>query len=312
MAAIAGIFLAEELAALDVQTLTLLIVDAFAAAIIGRLKSLPMTFVGGLIIGLVVRVPAELPELDRSVDDRRRIAIPQIMLFLALLFLPQARIEGKKAIRPGRDRASRRSATRSSGMAVAVRRRGRSSACSRPRPTCARLTLAIVTALIMLSLVPLTGWSKQISLAQITFVGAGAFAFLRVGARALGTHRRPRSSRRCSRCRSAWPWRCPALRLQGLYLALASMAFARMADILFFPQPEVLGFDGKPIQSINILGFDFSQPFDFLGIALRPGRRHAALHHRSRSASSACSSCGCTRAGSAGGSPRWATARPRA
>jgi branched-chain amino acid transport system permease protein len=58
----------------------------------------------------------------------------------------------------------------------------------------------------------------------------------------------------------------PALRLQGLYLALASMAFAQMAAILFFPQPEILGFDGKPIQSIQILGFDFSQPFSFLGI----------------------------------------------
>ena len=58
----------------------------------------------------------------------------------------------------------------------------------------------------------------------------------------------------------------PALRLQGLYLALASMAFAQMAAILFFPQPEILGFDGKPIHSIKILGFDFSQPFDFLGV----------------------------------------------
>src|SRR5262245_44320432 len=52
MAAIAGIFLAEELSALDVTTLTLFIVDAFAAAIIARLHSLPMAYVGGLIIGL--------------------------------------------------------------------------------------------------------------------------------------------------------------------------------------------------------------------------------------------------------------------
>ena len=37
MAAIAGIFLAEELSNLSVETLTLFIVDAFAAAIIGRL-----------------------------------------------------------------------------------------------------------------------------------------------------------------------------------------------------------------------------------------------------------------------------------
>jgi branched-chain amino acid transport system permease protein len=39
-----------------------------------------------------------------------------------------------------------------------------------------------------------------------------------------------------------------------------------MAEFLFFPQPEVLGFDGRPIQSIHILGWDLSKPFDFLGM----------------------------------------------
>ena len=40
-------------------------------------------------------------------------------------------------------------------------------------PNTRRLTLAILTAIIMLSLIPLTGWAGQISLAQITFVGVG-------------------------------------------------------------------------------------------------------------------------------------------
>ena len=98
MAAVAGIFLAEELATLDVQTLTLLILSAFAAAIIGRLKSLPLTFMGGLLIGLVF----EFQQNFLSWTGRwttAPLAIPQIMLFLALLFLPQARIEGKKLVR---------------------------------------------------------------------------------------------------------------------------------------------------------------------------------------------------------------------
>ena len=42
----------ESVSALDPSTLTLFIVDAFAAAIIGRLRSLPWTFVGGLVIGV--------------------------------------------------------------------------------------------------------------------------------------------------------------------------------------------------------------------------------------------------------------------
>ena len=41
MAALAGIFLAEELSALDPSTLTLFIVDAFAAAIIAGSAACP-------------------------------------------------------------------------------------------------------------------------------------------------------------------------------------------------------------------------------------------------------------------------------
>ena len=98
MAAIAGIFLAEELATLDVQTLTLLILSAFAAAIIGRLKSLPLTFMGGLLIGLVFMFQQNFLSWTGRWTTAP-LAIPQIMLFLALLFLPQARIEGKKLVR---------------------------------------------------------------------------------------------------------------------------------------------------------------------------------------------------------------------
>src|SRR2546423_6357672 len=98
MAAVAGIFLAEELATLDVQTLTLLILSAFAAAIIGRLKSLPLTFMGGLLIGLVFEFQQNFLSWTARWTTAP-LAIPQIMLFLALLFLPQARIEGKKLIR---------------------------------------------------------------------------------------------------------------------------------------------------------------------------------------------------------------------
>ena len=39
----------------------------------------------------------------------------------------------------------------------------------------------VLTAFVMLSLVPLTGWANQISLAQITLVGCGAFAMVEWG-----------------------------------------------------------------------------------------------------------------------------------
>src|SRR5580704_11336143 len=51
LASVAGILVAPRLQ-LQPLILTLLVIDAYAAAVIGRLRSLPMTFFGALIIGL--------------------------------------------------------------------------------------------------------------------------------------------------------------------------------------------------------------------------------------------------------------------
>src|SRR6201999_754815 len=88
------------------------------------------------------------------------------------------------------------------------------------------VTLVVLTAMVMLSLVPLTGWANQISLAQITLVGCGAYALVEWGfsGNVLGL---------VVAAAFAVPvgivMAGPALRLQGIYLALATMAFARMA-----------------------------------------------------------------------------------
>ncbi|MFE3238438.1 branched-chain amino acid ABC transporter permease, partial [Kitasatospora indigofera] len=52
LAALAGIMLAPEIP-FSVAPLTLLIIDAFAAAILGRLHSLPLTFLGAVLLGLL-------------------------------------------------------------------------------------------------------------------------------------------------------------------------------------------------------------------------------------------------------------------
>jgi branched-chain amino acid transport system permease protein len=261
MAALAGIFLAEELSALSVQTLTLLIVDAFAAAIIGRLRSLPWTYVGGIVIGLALSFQENFLSWAGRWSTAST-AIPTIILFLALLFLPQARIEGRRSRLELAPRVPR-IRTAAGGMVVlfvgVVVAAGLLD-----RPDVRRLALALATAFIMLSLVPLTGWAGQISLAQITFAGAGAFAFAEWGPQ-LGT-----TGGLVVAALFAVPFGLlmvlPALRLQGLYLALASLAFARMAEFVFFDQPEVFGPGAKRIRSLRLFGFDFGKPFSVFGL----------------------------------------------
>ena len=260
MAAVAGIFLAQELSTLDVQTLTLLIVDAFAAAIIGRLKSFPWTYVGGIIIGLALSFQQNFLNWGGRWTTAST-AIPTVILFLALLFMPQARIEVRKAAKfiAPRIPSMRTAALAMLALIVGVVILGGAF----NRVNVRILDLAVVTGLILLSFVPLTGWTRQISLGQITFVGVGAFAFAAwaphigsVGGLLVAAgFAIPFGALMC----------LPALRLQGLYLALASMAFARMAEFLFFDQPEVFGSNARLARSVRFLGFDFSKPFSVFG-----------------------------------------------
>ncbi|WP_421121839.1 branched-chain amino acid ABC transporter permease [Aquihabitans daechungensis] len=52
LAAVAGVLIAPILT-LDQTTLTLLVINAYAAAVVGRLRSLPLTVVGAVILGLL-------------------------------------------------------------------------------------------------------------------------------------------------------------------------------------------------------------------------------------------------------------------
>jgi branched-chain amino acid transport system permease protein len=106
----------------------------------------------------------------------------------------------------------------------------------------AKLGIGLSFAIICLSLVPLAGWGGQISICQLTFAGLGAFAMFKFGAGG-----------------SIWGLvaaaalagivgavvALPALRLRGLYLALATMAFASAMDNMFFPWSAVFGFNGS-------------------------------------------------------------------
>jgi branched-chain amino acid transport system permease protein len=270
MAAIAGILLAPNVG-LRVDVLTLFIVDAFAAAIIGRLRSLPWTFVGGLIIGVTQSFALNFLHWGGRWGTAST-AIPAVILFVALLALPEARLEVGRLVpkyRVPKLPSWRRSVV---GMAVLVfvvvllaNFGGLDTTNLR------RLTLALITALIMLSLVPLTGWAGQISLAQITFVGVGAFAMAEVAGDAASWLGPGNPLGLLVAAAAAVPFgvlmALPALRLQGLYLALASMAFAVMAIPLFFAQPEILGTNGRKLVTPRFLGINFDDPANFLVFA---------------------------------------------
>ena len=99
----------------------------------------------------------------------------------------------------------------------------------------------LVLALIMLSLVLLTGYGGQISLCQLTFVGVGAFTMGKVaaGGSPLGL-----VAAFVVTALIGAMVALPALRLRGLYLALATFAFAQAMTAAFFNNNNVFGQGG--------------------------------------------------------------------
>src|SRR5580700_6199273 len=96
LASVAGILVAPRLQ-LQPLILTLLVIDAYAAAMIGRLRSLPMTFLGALVVGLassyaVGYVPSTGFWSSTPVQGTLTLSVPTVILFIALLTLPMDRI----------------------------------------------------------------------------------------------------------------------------------------------------------------------------------------------------------------------------
>jgi branched-chain amino acid transport system permease protein len=258
LAALAGILLAPETADMSTTTLTFLIITAFAAAVVGRLRSLPLTYVGALILALATQwMGSFLKFSDRwtNVPD----ALPTIMLFIVLLLLPRAEIQFARIgqIR----RVERVSTVRDTAIGMAVLLLAIVLACvfflSSTNPTnVSRITVGLCTALVALSLVPLTGWAGQVSLAPLAFAGIGAVAYARLG----GSHG------------SIWAvflaalvtipvgalFAFPAMRLQGLYLALATLAFAAMVEEIFYTQPFAIGPGERSVEGVHIFGINFA------------------------------------------------------
>jgi branched-chain amino acid transport system permease protein len=233
LAAIAGILIAP-LIALDSTTLTLLVLSAYAAAVVGRLRSLPLTFVGAIVLGLCQSYAIGYLPVSTVWSDVEQ-TIPMLFLVVAILVLPQTRASLARRIttRPPRLVGARESLTVTAlfvVLAVIIAQVLSGSALS-------YANRGVALGIIMLSLVLLTGYGGQVSLCQLTFAGLGAFAMGKVAA-SHGTLLGILAAIALSGAVGAIV-SLPSLRLRGLYLALVTLAFAEGMDVAFFNNIDV-------------------------------------------------------------------------
>jgi branched-chain amino acid transport system permease protein len=238
----------------------LLIITSFAAAAVGRIRSLPLTYLGAIILALAVQWSQSFLQFDGRWTTAPT-AIPTVMLFIVLLLLPQAKLQFARlnTVR----RTERVSTVRDTviGMAafflVMVVLSAFLSATNLNR-----FALGMCTALVALSLVPLNGWTGQVSLAPLAFAGIGAVAYARLGG-AEG-HGYAVLLAALVLMPIGALLALPALRLQGLYLALATLAFASVVEAVFFIQPFALGTQSRPAARLTLFGYSFDSTRSFL------------------------------------------------
>ncbi|MBV9284500.1 MAG: ATP-binding cassette domain-containing protein [Acidimicrobiia bacterium] len=236
LAALAGVLLAP-LVTLDILLLTLLVINGYAAGIVGRLKSLPLTFAGGVALGLLESYVVGYG--PRSVLSQLRPTVPVIFLYIALLIFPQSRLRVGRALAR---RTTKVPSLRTSLIAGAVFVVAAwIAATTLSGSNVFTLGRGLISALILLSLVLLTGYGGQISLAQWTFVGFGAFAMGKVagGDSVLGVLAAVGFAGVIGALSAL-----PALRLRGLYLALATFAFGVAMTPVFFDNNNIFGQGG--------------------------------------------------------------------
>lgn len=236
-AVLAGVLIAPK-TSLSAASLALLIMNAFAAAVVGRLRSLPLTIVGAVILGLSTAYAQGYVGSRPDFPGGRYLIgmvniVPVIVLFVALQFLPQERLRSAKALQ------AREISTKPSWRGTLILAACAIGATILLAPLLADGDLHDMTkvwgiALIALSLVPLLGWAGRLSVCPFAFGAVGAIiaahatpdgqiwglVFATLGAALVGAL-----------------LSLPGARLSPLYLALATAAFAIALDNWVFRLP---------------------------------------------------------------------------
>ena len=257
LAGVAGVLLAPQQGALQVFALTLLVFDAYPAAIGGRLRSVPLTYVAAMVLGLSRAYFDWVSDAGQNWLALRNLrnAIPAVLLFAALLFLPQSRLRGAVVTRT-RERfhvPSLKQAVAWGGVLIAA-----VAMLQALMVGSAVISLAngMSLSLLALSLVLLTGYAGEINLAVYTFAGMALIVAWQydVGPNGLATQESLSvmaillAMVVCALVGGLIA--LPALRLRGLYLGLATFAFGIIVYQLVILQT-------KPLRG-SILGQKFT------------------------------------------------------
>ncbi|MGH2739304.1 MAG: ABC transporter permease [Actinomycetota bacterium] len=273
-AALSGILLSPFLG-LDTFTLTLFVIQAFAAALFGRLHSFPLVLVGGLLVAFVEEAASAYVPSGCSVCLAVRPAAPFALIFALLAFaalVPRSQlgvwvrtaVDEPSAPPPTAPPGERKTPWAWVGVLIA----GLALAAPLVSGTwLVRMERGLAMAGVFASLVLLSGLSGQISLAHTAFVGTGAFVMAAVA----GTLGVPWPIALLIAGLSSVPVAVfvalPAIRLQGLHVALITFGFGFVVARLFESR-LTQGTTGMEVPRPSVAASDLTFFYVLLAIAV--------------------------------------------
>lgn len=261
---LAGLFgiLVGPITALSPSTYTLLIVPALAAALIGRFVSFGITTAAALILGmlqtLILHLTGEwtwLPQIGT------RDALPFVVIIIAMAALG-GRLPGRGSLGQGRMPAALR-ARRPLLVAVSAALAGLAMVFVLDGAYLGSYVTSLIGAVVCLSLVALTGYVGQISLAQMTFAGVAGFMLSKF-AHTWGIPFPISPLLAIAVAIAAGVVAgLPALRVRGVHLAVVTIGMAVAVSEFVFKNPSYAGgFEGSPVPSPSVFGFDIGSGGD--------------------------------------------------
>lgn len=266
-ASLAGVLIAPLLS-LDATLLTLLVVQAFGAAAIGRFTSLPLTYVGGLTLGILRELVGKWVGTSDTFSALPA-AVPFLLLFVVLLLSPRGTLPDFGTLVRNRSVGRPRVGRRATGVRLALVLGLALLVPAFAGTKTILYTTGMVYVGVFLSLGLLVRLSGQVSLCQVGFMGLGA-AFFGQLTTDVGV-----------------PWllalilagvftvpfgalvAIPAIRLSGIYLALATFGYGILLDQIVFRTDIVFGSRGVVFAKRPVLfGIDFTSDTGYYYLTL--------------------------------------------
>ncbi|MCU4183275.1 ATP-binding cassette domain-containing protein [Acidiferrimicrobium sp. IK] len=251
LAGFAGILLAP-FTGLSVTAYTLLILPALAGAVLGNLMSFPLALLGGLVVGIV-----QSEFLGYVTTPGWSQTVPFLLVVVVLIIRGGNRgtrtSSGERAVRLGSGRIRPGLVAVLLVLAIVLVQFALSASWRDA------VTTSTIGAVIVLSFVPLTGYSGQLSLAQFAFAGWGAW----VAGRLVATTGMPFLAALIIAVLAAVPLGLllglVCLRTRGVYLAIATLGLAvALEQLLFLNANFTGGTTGTTVGKPHLFGLDIN------------------------------------------------------